>query len=420
MLRRIQARRYRCLRDVDINLDGGFHALVGPNGSGKSALLDIVAFISDLLTLGLDVAIRKRTRNFQDLVWGRPRDILQFEIALEFDLYGIDKDRFNYLGQRFRYEVGVMESARGASIYHERGVLLRPSNDEDKQRLDDVVSDKNVPIFSSIEILDKSYEDIYFDRSLVDMGYYRNESAHGPTSGDIAVELDRRRSAFDRIPTSYRDFPVTTYARNFLTERIRPVSLNTRDLCKASPPLSRRSFLPTGSNFPWIVQRMQEEAPERFADWIGHICVARPDIQSLRVVDRDDDRHAYLMVQYRSGVSVPSWSVSDGTLRLLALTLIAYLPDPGYVYLLEEPENGVHPLAIESIYQSLSSVYESQVIVTTHSPVLLRCMEPDELICFTKNSEGATVVVSGRRHPLLADWKSAIDTELVFATEFFE
>ena len=165
---------------------------------------------------------------------------------------------------------------------------------------------------------------------------------------------------------------------------------------------------------------MQEEAPERFADWIGHICVARPDIQSLRVVDRDDDRHAYLMVQYRNGVSVPSWSVSDGTLRLLALTLIAYLPDPGYVYLLEEPENGVHPLAIESIYQSLSSVYESQVIVTTHSPVLLRCMEPDELICFTRNSEGATVVVPGRRHPLLADWKSAIDTELVFATEFFE
>ena len=416
MLRRIQVKQYRCLRYVDINLDGGFHALVGPNGSGKSALLDIVSFITDLIVSGLDVAIGKRTGNFQDLVWGRPRDDSYFWIALEFDLYGIDKERFNYSGQRFRYDVIVGESDCGVIIHYERGVLLRPSNDKDKKRQDDMVSGKNV---STLTSLDKFYDNVCFHRS-ANAAYYRHESALGPTGDNINVEFDRRRSAFDRIPTSSRDFPITTYARHFLTERIRPISLNTSDLCKASPPLSRRAFLPTGSNFPWIVQRMQQEAPERFADWIGHICVARPDIQSLRVVERDDDRHAYLMVQYRNGICVPSWSVSDGTLRLLALTLIAYLPDPGYMYLLEEPENGVHPLAIESIYQSLSSVYESQVIVTTHSPVLLRCVEPDELICFTKNSEGATVVVSGRRHPLLADWKSAIDTELVFATEFFE
>jgi predicted ATPase len=73
------------------------------------------------------------------------------------------------------------------------------------------------------------------------------------------------------------------------------------------------------------------------------------------------------MIHYAGGVEVPQWMVSDGTLRLLALTLLAYLPGVQGVYLVEEPEVGVHPTAIETIIQSLSSVYEGQVLVTSHS-----------------------------------------------------
>ncbi len=40
-------------------------------------------------------------------------------------------------------------------------------------------------------------------------------------------------------------------------------------------------------------------------------------------------------------------------MRLLALTLLAYLPDNREIYLLEEPENGVHPLALEGVLDSL-------------------------------------------------------------------
>ncbi len=60
---------------------------------------------------------------------------------------------------------------------------------------------------------------------------------------------------------------------------------------------------------------------------------------------------------------IPSWLVSDGTLRLLALTLLAYLPHHQEVYLIEEVENGVHPRAIEAVFQSLSSVYDGQVLL---------------------------------------------------------
>ena len=83
MIRRIQALNYRCLRYVDITLDR-FHVLVGPNASGKSTLLDVVAFLGDMVSEGLEEAVEKRTRNFQDLVWKRPAKDIGFELAVEF------------------------------------------------------------------------------------------------------------------------------------------------------------------------------------------------------------------------------------------------------------------------------------------------------------------------------------------------
>ena len=112
---------------------------------------------------------------------------------------------------------------------------------------------------------------------------------------------------------------------------------------------------------------------------------------------------------------MPSWMASDGTMRLLALTLLAYLPDNREIYLLEEPENGVHPLAVEGICDSLSSAYDAQVLVTTHSPTLLALVDPGQVLCFDKNPDGATDIVRGSQHPVLADWQGSINMNVLFA-----
>ena len=116
-------------------------------------------------------------------------------------------------------------------------------------------------------------------------------------------------------------------------------------------------------------------------------------------------RHRYLLIEYSNGVRVPSWLVSDGTLRLLALTILAYLPELDGTILVEEPENGIHPRAIETAIQSLSSIEHGQVLLATHSPVALNMVEPSQILCFGKDQAGATDVVSGEDHPALREWK---------------
>jgi predicted ATPase len=121
------------------------------------------------------------------------------------------------------------------------------------------------------------------------------------------------------------------------------------------------------------------------------------------------------MVQYAGGLEVPQWMLSDGTLRLLALTILAYLPDFHGVYLVEEPEIGLHPTAIETVMQSLSSVYDGQVLITSHSPLVLGLARPDQLLCFQKTENGTTII-PGNEHPMLSEWKSGVNISDLFAT----
>jgi len=83
MIRLIEALDFRCLRYINQRLNR-FLVLVGPNASGKTTFLDVVAFLGQIVSGGLEPAVNERTQNFQDLVWQRSGD--SFELAVELDI----------------------------------------------------------------------------------------------------------------------------------------------------------------------------------------------------------------------------------------------------------------------------------------------------------------------------------------------
>ena len=174
-------------------------------------------------------------------------------------------------------------------------------------------------------------------------------------------------------------------------------------------------FKSDGSNLPWLVDTLKSKAPERLEAWVAHLQQALPDIEGIRTVEREEDRHRYLVLRHRQGFDVPSWMASDGTLRLLAMTLPAYLPGFAGVYLIEEPENGIHPRAVETMFQSISSVYNAQILMATHSPVILSSVKAEDVLCFAKTEDGATNIVSGDRHPGLREWRGEENLGVLFA-----
>jgi predicted ATPase len=174
-------------------------------------------------------------------------------------------------------------------------------------------------------------------------------------------------------------------------------------------------FRADGSNLPWVLHRLRQD-PARFAQWLAHLQEALPEVSGVTTVLREPDSHRYLTARVAEDVALPSWALSDGTLRLLALTVLAYVDDLNGSYLIEEPENGIPPKAMESVFQSLSSVPNAQIFCTTHSPALLGLASPAQLLCFAKTADGSTDVIQGDQHPVLRDWQGTIDLQTLFAS----
>lgn len=224
------------------------------------------------------------------------------------------------------------------------------------------------------------------------------------------------KSALANLPKDEAKFPIATWLKRMLLDGNQKIALNSEAMRRPSPPGESRLFAADGSNIPWVVASLMEESPKQFVRWIEHVQTVLPDLESISTRERPEDRHGYLVAKYRNGLEAPSWLTSDGTLRLLALTLLAYIPDIAGIYLIGEPENGVHPKAVEAVFQSLSSVYSAQVLCATHSPIILSMADADDVLCFAKNDDGSTDIVKGTEHPRLRQWKGETDLGTLFAS----
>jgi len=413
MITLIEALNFRCLRYISQSM-GPFHVLVGPNASGKTTFLDVVAFLGHLVSEGVEGAIAERTQNFQDLVWARSGDF--FELAVELnipvDLQGLmGETRFDTV--RYEVSVGIDPRTQEVGFRAERAFLKTSERDPVQREFFPQSVAPPRTILTPLKGQDT--------RTIINKIPKGNDNFYSETYSSKgkgwapAFRLGPRKSALGNLPEDESKFPVATWLKSILTRGVQQIILNSLLMRKASPPVKARTFEPDGSNLPWVVAELERAAPEQIALWIAHLQTAFHDLEGVRTIEREDDRHRYLMLRYSGGFEVPSWIASDGTLRMLALTLPAYLPSFKGIYLIEEPENGIHPRAVQTMFQSLSSAYDAQILMATHSPVVLNVVELSELLCFAKTPEGATDIVTGTDHPALQEWRRETNLGVLFA-----
>ncbi len=419
MITLIEAKNFRSLKFIHQPLNK-FHVLIGANASGKTTFLDVISFLSDLLNDGIDYAIHQRTSNFNDLTFSsKGGDI---EIAIEAKLPpGI----INKLGNKsldiIRYEIrfGLDTETKEHAIKEERIILINQ---------DSIISGHNShqrTLFPDLEvepknIVNRKFKPTTFKTTITkkpggDDNFYDETYKKSGNGWMPSFKFGVKKSALGNLPADETKFPASTWLKDFLIEGVQLFFLDSLNIRMASPPGQTKKFKADGSNLPWVIENLKKDE-SRFNKWVSHIKTALPDVQSISTIERADDKHRYLQIEYNNNIKVPSWLVSDGTLRLLALTLPAYLPDFYGVYLIEEPENGIHPKAIETVYQSLSSVYNSQILIASHSPVILSLVNPGDVLCFAKTKDGITDVVNGTDHPLIKNWQGNINLSELFAS----
>jgi predicted ATPase len=350
MITSFEVTNFKCLANLKIDL-GPFNVFIGPNDSGKSSALDALHMLGRTVREPLGSVFSGR-ESLDELLWKKARSPL-----IQWRVSGIVDDL------HFVYTLGLTPGQpRPASESLEVGLknLIRfgaPSQ----------VGDRHIPI-----------EQVPENRTLLGLCL-------------------QKREVFKEVITKLE--PVAQTISSSIKYCLEPRNLRSDSDLVPSPELEF-----SGNNLPSVLDdifsgpdgsarlEIERQLHETIPTLSGIALRQQPNNGKKALV--------FVIANGKSPATIPAVLASDGALLTTAFLALAYGNTPA-ILLVEEPENGLHPSKLKLVIDLLKKVSSGevgnrtrQVIITTHSPVLLNFVLPEQVRIFARNQSGETLVVS--------------------------
>jgi predicted ATPase len=321
-LDRLTIRGFKSIKNLeDFDLKK-LNVLVGANGAGKSNLISFFIMLRAMSEEGLAEFIT--TNGGADgFLFNGPKETTQIEAGLKFG--------YN------EYEFTLTSTTSVKLMVKQETVVYTPNNYRKTYRS------------NSLESNLRSWKD-----KASDWGSYIGAEGH-------VFEAISSWMVYHFHDTSSRALMRREHAVRDMRE------LNT-DASNIAPFLLRLKQTGIGSYLK-ILETIQLVVPF-FDDFI-----LEPDLMGDNEVVRLEWR------QRGSSYPFQPWQLSDGTIRFICLAAALLQPEPPSTVVIDEPELGLHPFALEVLAGMIRDASNrTQLIVSTQSASLLNFFEPEEVI----------------------------------------
>ncbi|MCX7428359.1 MAG: AAA family ATPase [Planctomycetia bacterium] len=342
--------------------------LVGANGSGKSNLLDAIRFLQGIGT-GLSIA---------EILAGKSLGGREIAPGLRGGAAEVCRAGTEAFTVRSVVELGVhlvvtKDSAGGlieeSPISRFEHAITCGPKPRPRVVSESLHVDRDRPLEITPEHLKGRFSR---ERSLLTEVTFPHKLAEGETrdahedgNGDL-VSVDRRYFA-GRLLSHYAD-------TRFLN--VEP------SLMKGYVSLSVDELGEHGENLSAVVRHIctQPERKEQYLDWLGELCA--PQVTDIDFDKTKSDKVQVRLKEGDPGNYVSAESISDGTLRFMAILAAMYSAPEGSLFLMEEIENGLHPTRVHLLVEFLEQMAKLrniQIIATTHSSQVLLSLSREAL-----------------------------------------
>jgi energy-coupling factor transporter ATP-binding protein EcfA2 len=376
MISQITLKNFKSIKSAKLKL-GPFNLFIGTNASGKSNFLDSLRFLQGI-GWGLTVSeiLRGRPRTGTGSEWEGIRggsEMAEYKeageqsavakpVSLELDFtVSLDDERWptNY---------GIEINARRGYICEE---WLASQYDTRES-----TNNANAPVLKA------RYEGMSGQGQKPDLEFAK----HRPLLQQMVVQATveprghaMSRAALDTLGSIRRLDPQPTVLRQY----------------SMAPEVDRLGE--RGENFAALVQSIRKSKHEgAFLQWLREL---RPEeIESIEILEGALKEPMFALKE--KGRVFPAPVLSDGTLRFAAITAAFFQPDMPKLMTIEEIENGVNPARMRVLMELVrhrAGQKETQVIATTHSPLLLDWLTKDEwqytFLCHRDAETGETKIL---------------------------
>lgn len=402
MLTRLQVDGFKSLAGLDVTFPP-LTAMVGPNASGKSNIFDAITLLKRAVSMPLAEALAQGrgepAEQFRRRGDGATTDVLELSAEMLLDRRVSDdfQQSADVTHTRLRYELHIerREDTRGILrpfVLHEAIRPLRSTRDAYFASASSTFRERRLRYEGETrKILETVGE---ADRRLFKLTSRR--AAGKPQGRPQELPAVRASSSVLSSVTTANEFPLLFAVRREI-ESWRFLQLDPAALRQPTVSGSVDDHLRVdGGNLAWVLHLIDLLAQETGAPGLTEIAgdLARV-IRGFSGVEIDPNEargqwEAYLRSRDEGRVSARV--ASDGTLRLVALLAALYEPDTPGVLAFEEPENGINPRRLDALLQVLLGLVTdpaaadlpdkplSQLLVTSHSPLLLLKLPPRNLL----------------------------------------
>jgi predicted ATPase len=337
MIRKIQIRNYRSLKDVRLKT-GPINVLIGENGAGKSSVLDAIRMLSDLVSMPWTAAFKPRRRSpFPDLV---RRGSTERTVSLDVE--------FGTATGKYRYSIVLLQNGDSPVPGAKEEIMTDLSNGRDLMRL----------------------------------SQGKGTAWDAQAGATAPVQLVPDMSGLVGL-ADIAKFPWAVDARTFWNS-VRLFRFDPDAIRKPAKVDPSAEIEEDGSGLPAVFDNLETEIQEAVN---SSMASAGPDI--VRFESRaayDGNKILALRETWDKKPFLPS-QISDGTLRHLALVVLGYIGASAPVVLVEEPENGLNPhryVGLIELWRGAAEANGPQFIMATHSTSFLDYVREGELFHASK------------------------------------
>ena len=442
MLTRLKVIGFKNLVNVDVRF-GPFTCIAGANGAGKSNLFDAIIFFSALADKPLlDAAksVRDEDGRMSDIksLFCHTGDVFGTEMTLEAEMI-VPQHGTDDLGQEaeasitsLRYAItlgyraenghkqGGLEILKEELTHINRGDATKHFLFPNKTKWRDsvVTGRRSGGDFISTDCEGK-------DRVIK---LHQDGGGHGRPRSILAANLPRTVLSTANAAENPTALMAKREMQSWRLLQLEPAALRKPDEISAPTKLSANGshLAATLYHLPKTKQYVEQEttegndaAPAVYTQVANRLSDLIDDVKEI-TVDYDEKRELLTaMVTGRDGTPHSARSLSDGTLRFLALAVLELDPETSGLICLEEPENGIHPERIPAMLNLLQDIAMDteepvgpdnplrQIIINTHSPAVVAQVPDDSLLV----AESIELIASGKRFkavrfsPLQDTWR---------------
>lgn len=422
MLTRLKVNGFKNLVDIDVRF-GPFTCIAGANGVGKSNLFDAIMFLSALAEKPLlDAAksVRDEEGRSSDIhsLFHRVGNTYDEEMTFDAEMIVPEKG-FDDLGQsakakitflRYRLKIGFRaDKAGGLELLFEELKHLK-LGEASKHLLFDhkaaswrksaVIGRRSGIAFISTELEEKE--------RIIKL--HADGEGGGRSRSILAANLPRTVLSTVNAAENPTALMAKREMQSWRLLQLEPVALRKPDEITAPTKMGANGahMAATLYHLPKTKQTVEPEGIERYgtdilstkvyAQLSNRLTELIDDVRDVSV-DYDEKRELLtVMLTGRDGTPHSARSLSDGTLRFLALGVLELDTQSSGLICLEEPENGIHPERIPAMLNLLGDIATDvdepigpdnplrQVIINTHSPAVVAQI-PDESLLVAERTE---------------------------------